>query len=134
MRYWHDKDCVRSANPTVTWIDEAAGMSAEARAYNSGAQGARSNLLTRQPQAPSIPGSKGPVRFDGEAPGLLIDRKMAVVTSPKAQGQALRQSGELSQNGLRGIWEVPDAAQAARARMMFNKLGITNIDVRVVPK
>ena len=109
-------------------------MSAEARAYNSGAQGARSNLLTRQPQAPAIPGPNGPVRFDGEAPGLLIDRKLAVVTSPKAQSQALRQSAALGQNGLRGVWEVPDAAQAARARNMFNNLGINNIDVRVVPR
>lgn len=118
----------------VTWVDEAAGMSAEARLYNSGAQGARSNLLTRQPQAPSIPGLNRPVRFDGEAPGLLIDRKLAVVTSPKAQSQALRQSAALRQNGLRGMWEVPDAAQAARARNLFNNLGIDNIDVRVVPR
>ena len=109
-------------------------MSAEARAYNSGAQGARSNLLTRQPQAPSIQGPARPVRFDGEVPGLLIDRKLAVVTSPKAANQALRQSAALRQNGLRGLWEVPDAAQAARAQKMFSQLGIDNIDVRVVPR
>jgi hypothetical protein len=73
-------ECVRSADPTVTWVDEAASMSNEARLYNSGAQGARSNVLTRQPQAPSIPRTVGGqarvVRFDGEAPGLLIDRKL----------------------------------------------------------
>jgi filamentous hemagglutinin len=83
---------------------------------------------------PSIPGSSRPVRFDGEAPALLIDRKLAVVTSPKAQTQALRQSAALRHNGLRGMWEVPDAAQAARARTMFGNLGIDNIDVRVVPR
>jgi filamentous hemagglutinin len=74
------------------------------------------------------------VRFDGESPGLLIDRKLAVVTTPKAMNQALRQSAALRQNGLRGMWEVPDAAQAARARNMFTRLGIDNIDVRVVPR
>jgi hypothetical protein len=74
------------------------------------------------------------VRFDGEAPGVLIDRKLAVVTSPKAQSQALRQSAALRQNGLRGVWEVPDEAQAARARRMFATLGIDNIDVQVVPR
>jgi filamentous hemagglutinin len=109
-------------------------MSDEARKYNSGAQGARSNLVTRQAQAPSIPGKNGPVRFDGEASGTLIDRKLAVVTSPKAQNQALRQSAALRQNNLTGIWEVPDGAQAARARAMLTKLGIENINVRIVPR
>ena len=129
---------VRSANPTVTWVDEAASMSADARLYNSGVQGARSSVATKLPQAPSIPwtegGSARVVRFDGEGPGLLIDRKLAVVTSGKAQNQALRQSAALQQNNLRGLWEVPDAAQAARARTMFQRLGINNIDVNVVPR
>jgi filamentous hemagglutinin len=126
---------VRPAKPTVKWVDEPAGMSDEARLYNSGAEGARSNSRTRQPQAPSIPRSEGgSVRFDGESPGVLIDRKLAVVTSPKAQTQALRQSAALRENGLRGIWEVPDAAQAARARSLFVKLGIDNIEVRIVPR
>jgi RHS repeat-associated protein len=123
-----------AASSPVTWVDETAGMSTQARLYNSGAQGARSNLLTRQPQAPSIRGPSGIVRFDGESPGLLIDRKLAVVMSSKAQSQALRQSAALRQNGLRGMWEVPDVAQAARARNLFNSLGIDNIDVRVVPQ
>jgi filamentous hemagglutinin len=57
-----------------------------------------------------------------------------VTTFPKSQRQALRQSSALSQNGLRGRWEVPTGAEAARARKMFTKLGITNIDVTVVPK
>ena len=128
----------RIANPTVTWVDEVASMSGEARAYNSGAQGARSNVATRLPQAPSIPrvegGATRTVRFDGEGPGVLIDRKLAVVTSPKAQSQALRQSESLQQNKLRGLWEVPDPTQAARARTMLQKLGITNIDINVVPR
>ena len=129
---------VRSANASVTWVDESASMSDAARLYNSGAEGARSNVLTRQPQAPSIPrtinGNSSPVRFDGASTGLLIDRKLAVVTSSKAQNQALRQAEALRQNGLRGMWEVPNAAEASRATRMFNNLGIDNIDVRVVPQ
>jgi RHS repeat-associated protein len=125
-------------NPAVTWVDEAASMSVEARLYNSGAEGARSNVSTRLLQAPSIPrtvdGRVSAVRFDGESPGMLIDRKLAVVTSPKAQSQALRQSDALRQNSLRGMWEVPDTTQASRARNMFAKLGVDNIDVRVAPR
>ena len=79
-----DCDKVCGTNSTVTWVDEAAEMSADARRYNSGAEGARSNVVTRQPQASSITGAQRPVRFDGEESGLLIDRKLAVVTSPKA--------------------------------------------------
>src|ERR1044071_2524569 len=109
-------------------------MSAAARAYNSGTQGARSNLLTRQPQAPSISGAEGLVRFDGEAPGLLIDRKLSLVTSSKAQGQATRQSAALQENGLLGVWEVPNAAQAARAAKLFGDLGIENISARIAPR
>jgi hypothetical protein len=69
--------CVSSANPTVTWVDEPPGMisKADVRMCNSGAQGARSNLLTRQPQALSVPGLRGLDRFDGESLGQLIDRK-----------------------------------------------------------
>ncbi len=47
--------------------------------------------------------------------------------------QALRQSQALEQNGLTGRWEFPTEAEAARAIKMFEKLGITNIDVKVVP-
>lgn len=113
-------------------------MSTEAREYNSAAQGARSSVVTRLPQAPSIVLREGDklrsVRFDGEAPGLVIDRKLSVVTSPKAQSQALRQSAALRQNGLRGLWEVPHETQALRARRMLADLGINNIQVRVVPR
>src|SRR5262249_12394802 len=121
-----------SVNPGVTWVDEPAAMRPNAREYNSGAPGARSNLDTRQPQAPSIEGPDGPVRFDGETPGIMVDRKLGVVTTSKAQLQALRQSAALRQNGLSGMWEVPDAVQLRRANTMFTKLGIDNIQTRVV--
>jgi filamentous hemagglutinin len=73
------------------------------------------------------------VRFDGEAPGVLIDRKTYIVTRSKVKDQALRQAEALRQNGLRGVWEVPNEAEAARARRMFAELSIENIDVRIIP-
>jgi filamentous hemagglutinin len=64
----------------------------------------------------------------------LIDRKVSVTTFPKSQNQALRQSEALRQNGLTGRWEVPTESEAARARRMFVRLGIDNIEVKVVPR
>jgi filamentous hemagglutinin len=95
--------------------------------------------LTKSAQAPELvyrdaTGVERAVRFDGVDGNVLIDRKVAVTTFPKSQAQALRQSEALAKNGLRGRWEVPDEIQAARAERMFEKLGIENIDVRVVPQ
>ncbi len=123
--------------PAVRWVDEAATMSPPARSYQAGAEGARSSRATRLPQAPELSyvaedGVSRPVRFDGLEDGVLIDRKVSVTTFPKSQSQALRQSQALSANGLRGRWEVPTAAEAIRAKRMFERLGITNIEVRVV--
>jgi filamentous hemagglutinin len=128
----------QAINKVVTWIDEPASMSPRARAYDAGAIGSRSNLVTRTSQAPAIElrngGQSTIVRFDGEEAGYLIDRKLAVVTSPKARDQVLRQSRALQQNSLRGRWEVPNEAAASRARQLFQELGVTNIDVRIVPE
>ncbi len=126
-------------NPNVRWVDEAASMSAEARAYQSGAAGARTSVATKKPQAPEITykkpnGSEGALRMDGQEAIQLIDRKISVTTFPKSKQQALRQSQALEQNGLTGVWEVPNAAEVARAQKMFNELGIKNIEVRVVSK
>jgi hypothetical protein len=44
----------------------------------------------------------------------MIDRKLAVTTFAKAFRQAQNQSLALEQNGMSGVWEVLDAAQAAR--------------------
>jgi hypothetical protein len=123
----------------VSWVDERAGMSQTARAYQDGAQGARSSAITKSPQAPSIryvaeDGQVKSIRFDGHDGGdVLIDRKISVVTTPKAQAQAINQSSALEQNGLQGRWEVPTPAAATRAENLFGKLGITNIDVKQVP-
>jgi hypothetical protein len=106
--------------------------------YQSGAYGARSNVYTRMPQAPALryvssTGDEALVRFDGFTGRVLIDRKLAVVTTSKVEDQALRQSLALRQNGLTGVWEVPTAVQAARATALLDKLRIDNITVRVVP-
>jgi len=121
----------------VRWIDENAAMSPAARDYNDSATGARSNPVTQSGQAPAIirtmpDGSQRAVKFDGVEGGVLIDRKLSVVTTAKAKEQAMRQSEALAQNGLTGRWEVPSESQAARARKMFEELGIKNIDVKVV--
>jgi filamentous hemagglutinin len=121
-----------AAKAEVRWVDEAAAMSDDAAKYQAGAIGARSNAVTRAGQAPELYG----VRFDGfdDLAGVLIDRKVAVTTFAKSQRQALRQSEALARGGYRGLWEVPNSAQAARAQRMFSQLGISNIDVAVVPR
>lgn len=113
-------------------------MSEGAKAYDSGATGARSNVAARMREVPSINrigqgGSKTLVKFDGVDERVLIDRKTSVTTFPKSRLQALRQSEALKQNGYTGRWEVPNAAEARRAVKMFKDLGIENIEVIVVP-
>jgi len=127
----------RGAKPEVKFVDESASMSDRARRFEDSAIGARSNPVTRSGQAPQLTrkltdGTERPVRFDGLEGDVLIDRKLSVVTTKKAQNQAVRQSEALSQNGYRGRWEVPNESQKRRAESMFKKLDINNISVRVV--
>lgn len=114
-------------------------MSSRARSYNDSATGAHSDVLTKKSQAPALyytsPTEKTPklVKFDGlENSNLLIDRKLAVVTTEKSKQQAMRQSLALEQNGLKGVWEVPNNSEAARAKKMFQELNIKNIGVRII--
>jgi len=128
---------VRVDHKDVFWVDENAAMSDRARRYNDSVTGARSNIDSRMSQAPSIKyltqdGIEKVVRFDGVSNGVLIDRKIAVVTTEKAKGQALRQSEALTQNNFIGIWEVPSAREANRALKMFESLGVKNIGVKIV--
>jgi hypothetical protein len=53
------------------------------------------------------------------------DRKLSVVTSPKAQKQMARQQEALKKNGREGRWEVPTEGEKARADKMIQK---TNSD------
>ncbi|MDN2714552.1 hemagglutinin repeat-containing protein [Janthinobacterium sp. SUN120] len=130
-------DYTDSNSSKVKWVDERAGMGQNARDYNDSATGARSNPLTKKGQAPALEREisdevKKIVRFDGIEGDVLIDRKIAVVTTEKSKNQALRQSDALKQNGLTGMWEVPSEAEAKRAMKIFDELKITNIKVRVV--
>lgn len=130
-------EATRAASKVI-WVDENAGMSDAARAYNDSAIGARSNPLTRRGQAPALErtlddGSTRLVKFDGIDGDVMIDRKTSIVTTQKAMDQALRQSEALDQNGLTARWEVPNQTQATRAITMLNNLGISNITVEVVP-
>lgn len=114
-------------------------MSTRARAYDDGAMGSRSSIETRKGQAPALTrttadGKTASVRFDGVEGDVLIDRKLSVVTTPKAKNQVLRQSEALEQNGLTARWEVPTQAQANRAIKVFEELGVKNITVKVVPE
>lgn len=121
----------------IQWVDENAAMSDRARNFDDAATGSRSNVITKNGQAPQImrtlpDGTQRPVRFDGFDGNVLIDRKLSVVTTNKAKDQVRRQSEALRQNGFRGQWEVPSESQAKRAKKMFNELGIDNIAVKVV--
>ncbi|CAM5768063.1 hypothetical protein LMIY3S_02374 [Labrys miyagiensis] len=122
----------------VRWVDENVGLQGTAKAYNDSAPGARSNVATKTGQAPAIErelpdGEKRLVKFDGVDNNIMVDRKIAVVTTPKAKIQALRQSEALRQNSLTGRWEVPTMAQQNRAIKMFQELNITNITTKIVP-
>lgn len=121
----------------ASWVDENAHMSPGARDYQDSAHGARSNRVSKSPQAPELvyraaDGSIQKVRFDGVEGRQMIDRKKAVTTFPKSERQAQRQSEALNQNGLTAVWEVPTASEATRATRLLSKLNITNITVRVV--
>jgi lipopolysaccharide/colanic/teichoic acid biosynthesis glycosyltransferase len=62
----------------------------------------------------------------------MIDRKLAVMTFSKAYRQAQNQSLALEQNGMTGVWEVPNTAQIARGRAILGGQMITNIKIRIV--
>jgi filamentous hemagglutinin len=122
----------------VVRIEEKAGMGQIARDYNDSATGAQSNPTSRKGLAPALErtqadGTTAWVKFDGVDGDVLVDRKTAIVTTPKGKEQAIRQSEALAQNGLIGRWEVPNEQQANRATKMLNALGVNNISVKVVP-
>lgn len=112
-------------------------MSGRARAYNDSAPGIKSSILTQNTIVPALKyttknGLEKIVKFDGIQNNILIDRKLAIVTTEKVQQQALRQSLALKQNSIQGIWEVPNTTQALRGQKMLDSLGIKNIKVRIV--
>ncbi|WP_227791509.1 beta strand repeat-containing protein [Burkholderia sp. BE17] len=127
-----------AADSKIRWINENAAMNQRARDYNDSATGARSDSATQSGLAPALErtmpdGTTRLVKFDGVDGDVMVDRKVSVVTTSKSMDQAQRQSDALTQNGLTARWEVPTAQQATRAQNMLNKLGISNITVKVVP-
>ncbi len=131
----------------VRWVDEggnmragrSAGMSSNAYGYQSGVTGARSNPVTGRSQAPQLEYTdanrqSATVKFDGLEGDVLIDRKISIHTGPKTRLLAQRQSTALTQAGFTGVWEVPSAAEAARATRILTQEGITNITVRIVSR
>ncbi|GHO92744.1 hypothetical protein KSF_027920 [Reticulibacter mediterranei] len=121
----------------VQWVKEKATMSKEARAYNDGAPGKTVDPVIGETLTPALNykdanGNIKQVRFDGQDGNILVDRKVSVTRYPKARRQAFRQSQALDQNDMTGCWEVPTEAAAEQARNMLAKLGITNIEVKVV--
>lgn len=72
-------------------------------------------------------------KFDGVDGGVVVDRKLSVTTFPKSEVQMLRQSATAAENGYRVRWEVPSVAEQVRAQRMAASLGISNIDIIVVP-
>jgi filamentous hemagglutinin len=121
----------------VKWTDESAHMSGKAKQYNDSATGARSNTASQKGQAPTLSynkdsGKLGQVRFDGLDNGVLVDRKISIVTTDKAKNQALRQSAALMQNNMTARWEVPDTKKLERATKMLKDLNINNITVKIV--
>jgi len=125
----NELDKIAADTGAVDWVDENASMPDDARLYQDGAEGARSNLQTGLSQAPSLDG----VRFDGFDGTDLIDRKTSIKFHDKVRLQARRQSEALTRHGMTAVWEVPDQEQARRAERLFEELGITNIRARIVP-
>ena len=126
---------VHNCDGDVHWVNENAHMSPAAQAYDAGATGSRPGV------APALqyykPGGNvlSQVKFDGfdDVNGVMIDRKVSIMTRNKTYQQAMNQSLALEQNGYTGLWEVPSGAEAARARKVLGDLMITNIRVGVVP-
>ncbi|THA25095.1 hypothetical protein E4198_10455 [Streptomyces sp. RKND-216] len=126
---------VHNCDGDVHWANENANMSSTARAYDAGAAGSRAGVAPALQYYKAGGKSLSQIKFDGfdAANGVMIDRKVSVTTFNKTYRQAMNQSLALEQNGYSGRWEVPTAAEAARARKVLGGLLITNIRVRVAP-
>ncbi|MER6093401.1 polymorphic toxin-type HINT domain-containing protein [Streptomyces bluensis] len=126
---------VHNCDGEVYWVNENANMSPSARNYDASAHGSRSGLAPAL-QYYKVNGAKlSQVKFDGydAVNGVMIDRKLNVTGYPKTYRQAQNQSLALEQNGLTGVWEVPNAAVATQARRVLGRQNIMNIKVRIVP-
>ncbi|MBI0474401.1 hypothetical protein D9601_03355 [Sphingomonas sp. MA1305] len=117
--------------PAITWSKETLKKGRPSTLYNDAAPGARPGLApTLMRRMPN--GAMRPVKFDGIDGEYMVDRKWKVVDLPHARAQVLRQSKALAQNGIHGMWEVPDAKQKVKAFKILRNAKVTNIKARVV--
>ncbi|MDO6413993.1 hypothetical protein Q4F19_06330 [Sphingomonas sp. BIUV-7] len=117
--------------PEIGWAKETLDRDKPWAAYNDAAPGAQAG------QAPTLKrklpnGLERAVKFDGVQGDYVIDRKWKIVDAPHARAQLLRQSEVLRRHNVIGTWEVPDQKQRMKALMLFKKMNVTNIKVRVV--
>ncbi|MDQ1045374.1 polymorphic toxin-type HINT domain-containing protein [Streptomyces sp. V4I2] len=114
---------VHNCDGDIHWVKENANMSQAARKYDSGALGSQVG------KAPALQCYKAggkrlsTVKFDGmdATNGVMIERELNVTGYKKTYRQAQNQSLLLEQNGLTGVWEVPDMSVAAQARKILGR-------------
>jgi hypothetical protein len=134
----------RAAESLVTWVDEGGnlrlggdpGMPRAAYEFQSGAPGARSNLLTGRSQAPYLEftneaGETIGAKFDGVQGLEVIDRKLNPYFTAKAVGQATRQAAVARYYGLQAVWELPTPSAVNAANRFMRANNITGITVRL---
>ncbi len=113
-------------------------MRPDAYNFQSGAAGARSNVLTGRSQAPYLEftdeaGNVVGAKFDGVQGSELIDRKLNPVFSSKAVDQATRQSAVAQRYGLQAVWELPNQQALDAANRFLRSNNITGITTRLAP-
>jgi hypothetical protein len=124
----------------LSFVEESLSASSKAADYQAGTTGARSNIFSRKLEVPALtynnpnPRGRSFVKFDGiESDGVtLIDRKLNITSKSKQLRDLGRVSDVIAQNpGYSLFLEVPKQSVANRAIKILDKLGITNIGVRV---
>ncbi|WP_345661002.1 ricin-type beta-trefoil lectin domain protein [Streptomyces venetus] len=125
---------VHNCDGDIHWVTETLSAGSDAAKYDAGAMGARQGFAPALQYFKAGATKLTAIKFDGvdAANKIMIDRKYNVTRYPKTYRQAQNQSLALEQNGMTGVWEVPNATVAAAARKILAKQLITNIRVRIV--
>jgi hypothetical protein len=124
---------VHNCDGAVYWVNENAAMGAAAQKYDASAMGSINGKAPALQYYKAGSNTLSQIKFDGidEVNHVMIDRKLNVTGYPKTARQAQNQSLALQQNGMTGVWEVPNAAVARRVRNVLGGQMITNIKVRI---
>jgi hypothetical protein len=117
-----------------SFVPKNESMSPEAAAYQDAVANGQPGQAYRVPYENPNPRGRPHVDFDGVQGPFAVDSKLSVVTRPKTVSQAVRQAQSLRQNGARGIWKVPNVAEAARARAMIQQAQAGDVLSVVVQK